>query len=319
MRRWLLAVVGVLLAAEGGVRVLTGTLPPPAGWPTDEYPIKDERTAELADAGGTSVVIVGSSVADVSIDPAGFGEPSLAYNAGLVGATAWIVDVWTREVVVPRLDPRLVVVAVSSRDLNDNGAGVELSDHLFRESEGGRRVLGTESTVDRVERWLDERSALLRYREVLRRPFEAFAGYDPPDRNAAAVTDLGLETHLLDEPYADRATAVEFMRREPLRDFALGGVQQQAFERLVTSLEDDGRIVVVVDVPVTQDYVDAHPRGERDMTEYRAVVDDIVERAGATLVRPGVWDPSFFSDPLHLNGAGVDRLTELLVDRLLTG
>ena len=312
LRRWAAAVVTVLLVAEVGVRLLTDVLPPPAGWPTDEYPLKDERTEELAGDGGVGVVVVGSSVADVSVDPAGLDHARGAYNAGLVGATAWIVDAWTRELVVPRLDPDVVVVAVSSRDLNDNGAGVALSDGLFRRSEGGRRVLGTESTADEVERWLDERSALLRYREVLRRPFEAWAGYDPPDRDAAAITELGLETHLLDERYADRAFAVDFMRREPLRDFALDGVQEAAFERLVTGLVADGRRVVVVDVPVTQDYVDAHPRGEQDMDDYRAVVDAVVARTGAELVRPGVWEPSLFSDPLHLNGAGVDRLTDLL-------
>jgi hypothetical protein len=303
LRRWALAVAAVLLAAEALTRSLTGVLPPPAGWPTDEYPLKDDRTTELAASGGVGVVIVGSSVADVSIDAAELHHARGAYNAGLVGATAQIVDAWTRELVVPRLDPDVVVVAVSSRDLNDNGAGVAVSDESFRQSPGGRRLLRTESAADRLERWLDDRSALLRYREVLRRPLEAFTGYDPPDRNAAAITDSGLETRLLGDDYRGDAEILRFMRDEPLRQFALGGVQQAAFEHLVLGLAAGGRRVVVLDVPVTADYVASHPHGEDDVG---------ARRAGVELVRPGVWADRFFSDPLHLNGSGVARLTSLV-------
>jgi hypothetical protein len=319
MRRWLVAVAVVLLVAELTVRSLTGVLPPPSGWPTDEFPLKDDRTAELADEGGTGVVIVGSSVADVSVDPTALHHPRGAYNAGLVGATSWVVDVWTRLLVVPRLDPDVVIVAVSSRDLNDNSGGAEESDETFRRSAGGRWLLGTESTADRVERWFTERSALLRYREVLRRPVEALAGYDPPDRDAAAITELGLETHLLDTDYRLDDFVDTFFRTQTLRDFALGGDQEAAFRRLVTSLAAGDRRVVVLDVPVTADYVALHPRGADDMADYRAAVDAVVTETGAELVRPGVWASAFFSDPLHLNGAGVERLGPLLAEVVATG
>jgi hypothetical protein len=317
MRRWAVAVVATLVLAEVTVRLVAGSLPPPAGWPSDEYPQKDDRMAELAGDGGAGVAIVGSSVADVSIDPTALPHPRGAYNAGLAGATAWIVDVWTRRLVVPQLDPDVVVVAVSSRDLNDNGLGVSGRDESFRTSRGGRHLLGTESTADRVERWLAERSALVRYREVLRRPLEAWTGYEPPGRDAfGAITDEGLLTEVLEHPYRDDDDTRTFFRTEPLRDFALGGEQQAAFERLVTALVADGRRVIVVDVPVTEDYVEAHPAGSSDMAAYRAVVDRIVAAAGAELVRPGIWDEALFSDALHLNGAGVERLTALLAEVL---
>jgi hypothetical protein len=317
MRRWAAVVVATLVLAEVTVRLVAGSLPPPAGWPSDEYPQKDDRMAELADDGGAGVVIVGSSVADVSIDPTALPHPRGAYNAGLAGATAWIVDVWARRLVVPRLDPDVVVVAVSSRDLNDNGLGVAGWDESFRASRGGQHLLGTESAADTVERWLTERSALVRYREVLRRPLEAWVGYEPPGREAfGAITDAGLQTVLLDDSYRDDEYARTFFRAEPLRDFALGGVQQAAFERLVTALAADGRRVIVVDVPVTEDYVEAHPAGATDMAAYRAVVDRVVADAGAELIRPGIWDERLFSDALHLNGAGVDRLTALVAEAL---
>jgi hypothetical protein len=193
---------------------------------------------------------------------------------------------------------------------------MQLQAERFRASLGGGWLLGTHSVADSVEWWLDEHSALLRNRQSLRRPLEALAGYDPPDRDATVVTDLGLETHLLEQRYRGDERARAFFRREPLRDFDVTDDQLAAVRQLASALVADGVRVVVLDVPVTQDYVDLHPAGAADYARYQAAVDAVVAETGAELLRPGLWPAELFSDPLHPNGLGVERLSEAL-DRYL--
>jgi len=71
-------------------------------------------------------------------------------------------------------------------------------------------------------------------------------------------------------------------------------------------------------VPVTDDYVGLHPRGADDMATYTAAIDALAAASGSEVLRPGRWPEDLFSDPLHLNRAGVERLTAEL-DRYLTG
>lgn len=312
----------MLLAAELAVRAVEGSLPPPTTWASSEYALKDSRIDQLRDHGGVGTVLVGSSVIDVSIDPAALPEsavgPRGAYNAGLIGATPWIVDAWTRLLVVPRLRPDVVVIGVSSRDLNVNGAGNAQTEDRFRTSAGGRHLLGTEGTTDKVDWWLNEHSALLRYRQVLRRPLEALFGYDPPDRNVVTVTKAGLETQMLDQRYQNTERVLSFFRREPLLNFDVNGLERDSFASLIQHLQGQGIRVVVLDTPVTQDYIDAHPRGQADYDTYIRAIDTIVHTTGAKLVRPGIWPPELFADPLHLNRAGADRLTGELARMLET-
>jgi hypothetical protein len=324
--RWLptlAAVVAVLVVAELGVRLLEHRLPPPSGWVSDEYPIKRDRMADLAGTGGVGVALVGSSVMDVSVDPALLSEEATggrgAYNAALIGATPVIVDIWTRELVVPELRPDVVVVAVSSRDLNGNGASMRQHGEDFVASPGGSWLLGSHSIADAAEWWLLEHSALIRHRESLRRPLEAVFGYDPPDRTESALTDLGLQTHLVDDQYRRDRAIQDFFRQQPLRDFAVTDDQLDAVRRLASALETSGIRVVLLDVPVTDDYVELHPRGEADVAAYTAAVDEISTATGAEVLRPGRWPAELFSDPLHLNGAGVRRLSAAVDAYLAAG
>lgn len=307
-------VVATLAAGEVAVRAIEDRLPPASGWVSDEYPAKRARMAELARAGGVEVVVLGSSVVDVAIDPAALSMP--AYNAGLIAASPVIVETWARELAVPLLEPEVAVVGISSRDLNGNGAGMRARDEQFRASLGGAWLLGRHSAADRVEWWLNEHSALVRNRQALRRPLEALAGYDPPDRNRTQLTDLGLETELRDHAFRASGDIVEFFRREPLAGFDVTEDQLGAFRRLVAGLVADGLRVVVLDMPVTDDYVALHPDGAEDHRRYEEAVDEVVAATGAALLRPGVWPDELFADPLHLNAFGGERLTAEL-DALL--
>jgi hypothetical protein len=315
-----LAVV-VLLLAELGIRLVEDRLPPPTEWYTPEYGIKEEQMAGLgARHDGASVVFIGSSVIDVSVDPSKVASPPEdgrpAYNAGLIGANLEMVDVWSEHVVEPSLRPSVVVIGVSSRDVNRNGAGLEGQTPGFYELPAVRRLLGTESAIQKVETRLDDVSLLFRYRTVLRRPLEALFGYDSPDRNLAMNTDLGQELHLADTAYQGGPNVETFFRTEPLLQWAGSETQFGAVRNTIDRLHAAGVRVIVLDVPVTDQYVGLHPRGAEDYRGYEAALNVLAAQTGAELVDTGTWLPAAFSDPLHLNGVGAELLT-VVVDQYL--
>jgi hypothetical protein len=190
--------LAVLLTAEVGVRLVEDRLLPPPDWYTPEYGIKQEQMDDLEDGGGSSIVFIGSSVIDTTLDPAGLTAPGdrPAYNAGLIGANLEMVDRWSELVVEPALRPDVVVLGVSSRDVNRNGAALETQTPGFYRLPAMRRLLGRESIPEQIERRAGELSRLVRYRTVLRRPLESIGRYDGPDRNLPMNDDRGMERHL---------------------------------------------------------------------------------------------------------------------------
>lgn len=318
-----LAVV-VLLLAELGIRLVEDRLPPPVEWYTPEYGIKEEQMAGLAERhDGASVVFIGSSVIDVSVDPSQVASPPEdgrpAYNAGLIGANLEMVDVWSEHVVEPALHPSVVVIGVSSRDVNRNGAGLESQTPGFYKLPAVRRLLGTESAIQKVETEVSDLSRLFRYRTVLRRPLEALFEYDSPDRNLALNTDLGQELHLADIAYQGGPNVEDFFRAEPLLAYTPSETQFGAVRRTIERLHAAGVRVILLDVPVTEQYVSLHPRGAEDYLGYEAGLNVLAAQTGAELVDTGTWLPPAFSDPLHLNGFGAELLTTVVDQYLRDG
>ena len=315
--RVVLAVASVvLLAAEVGVRLVEDRLPPPADWYTPEYALKQSQMAELAASGGASVVFIGSSVIDVSIDPAqldgALTDERPAYNAALLGANLEMVDVWSEHVVEPTLDPDVVVIGVSSRDVNRNGASLEGQTPGFYRLPAVRRLLDTESPLERFERWAGDVSRLVHHRRALRRPLEALFGYDAPGEDVVRNTDLGHELHLADTTYRGDPTVEQFFRSDPLLAFAPSETQLGALRRTIRRLRADGVRVLLLDVPVTEHYLALHPAGAADYETYEIAIRLLAEQEGAELLDAGTWSPSGFSDPLHLNVEGTRALTRVV-------
>jgi len=321
LRIALVSALLVLLAGEGTVRLLEEQLLPPPDWYTPEYNIKQDQMADLEERGGASVVFIGSSVIDVALDPAGLTDPGdrPAYNAGLIGANPEMVDRWSELVVEPALRPDVVVIGLSSRDVNRNGVALESQTAGFYRLPAMRRLLGRESIPEQIERRAGELSRLVRYRTVLRRPLETIGDYDAPDRNRPMNDERGMELHLRDAPYQGGQRIEDFFRNEPLHDFALSEVQLTALQRTIDRLQDAGVRVILVDVPVTTQYVTLHPNGASDYRAYEVAVNQLAADTGIELLDAGLWAQDSFSDPLHLNGVGGDALTGLVDGYLLDG
>ncbi len=237
-----------------------------------------------------------------------------AYNAALGSATIGMVAAFTRAVVVPDLDPDVVVVGISSRELNANAPEQDAIESRFFDASELRHRLGTESILDRADRVLGDVFEVVRYRSVLRDPENWI---DPtPAWDGSITRDDGLFLDFLDSTYHDDPTVLRRMRYGALRDFEIGSDQVATLRRLLTDLRRGGRRVLLLATPVSQDYVDQYPRGAADHERYLATVSDLADEVGVEFASAGVWDDAYMADPLHTNGAGARRLTQLVRDTL---
>jgi hypothetical protein len=317
----ILVALAFILLCEAVVRLL-----PLDGWATGEWPTSEygRKFAEMErmgrEDGGGGVVFVGSSVVDSSVDPVLFDRrfnPRVpSYNAATLGAGAGVTARWTRLAVVPSLRPSVVVVGVSSRDVNSNSGQIREHERLFEESAEIRRLAGRESLGDRLERAVAERSALLRYRSAFRQPFRLLTGQPRKEIFAFTPGPRGMDRYFLDRSYSFSGARALDLRRNVLVNFDPRGEDLRELGRLARDLVRDGVLVVFVDVPVTSDYIDAHPRKVSDYRLYQAELERAVRESGAKLIRTGVWPSRFFAEPLHVNRAGSRRFTSLLAERL---
>lgn len=318
LRTILAAIVIALVLAEVSVRLLADQLPPPEGWPTEEYAEKVDQIRALERDGGAGVVAFGSSVMDVSFDPAQLATdaaPRGAYNAGVLGTSPSVINRWAHLGVLDALRPDTVLVGISSRDLNANGVATRGLDQLFLDAPEVQHLLGTESFADRIQRRLEKWSSLVAHRESLRRPLQSTGAWTP-EAFVLDLTPRGFDAELADDTYRADAQLQDFYRANLLHDFRLSQAQIKALEQFLTELENEGTRAVVVDVPVTELYVTLHPRGAADVDDYEAAIAGVAERSGAELVSFGRWDSALFADPLHVNGAGATRVTTELGDYL---
>ena len=304
------------MVLEVGARLLDPYLPTPAQWPDAATATKVVQmdTRECAD-----VVFVGNSMARDAFDPAVFtaADPlsRTAYNASLDAASPAQLARWVPEEVVERLDPSTVVVALSSADLNDNAAAGQAALASYETSTGGRNDL-----LGAIQRQAADWSAIVRHRESLRDPeavLDAVAAA-ADDTNAPRPSADGIEGVIgidgqglsrRDLEHTEQPATRRFVADQLLNDYALGPEQLEAAGDLLTRLDRVGVDVVLVALPVTDDYVALHPGGEADYDEYRAAMADLAEAADVPFHDlSGTTDS--FADTHHLNGVGSQRVSE---------
>lgn len=325
--RRLLTFVGagvvVLVVAEGVTRVLSPALPAPEEWGDEATAVK---VAQMDALGCADVVFAGNSVARDDFDPDAFASDGgrSAYNAALDAASPAQLERWLPDEVVPRLDPSVVVWAITSPDLNDASPAGQAALRSYDESVGGR-----EDLVGRLQRPLIEHVALARYRETLASPpalwrgiGDRLAGDDADRPSPAGIPDVlgplgqGLSRRPL-EYVPDDPVVTTFARDQLLADFHVGGEQLAAAHDLIADLDARGVDVVLVLPPVTDEFVGLHPQGEESFADYRAAVASLSSDTGAPVIDlTSYGDDSWFADTHHLNARGSDAITRILTTEL---
>lgn len=321
-RRWKLGggrtaliAVAVLVMAELVARVLAGGLPNP-DWNFAQTDRKVTEMQALADAGvSADVVLLGNSSVNgafVSEELERLTGLDTVFNAGLDGSSMRQTEDWALNVVVPLLKPETVVIGLTSRDLNDASSSNEEVFMNYLNSRGRARFLGEETYGQRVQRALSEVSALVRISRFIRDPGSLVTQYNP-DGPATG------EFVLPGEDYAPRPIDITRTRERALNDYTLGGVELEAFTRLVRSLENAGVEVIVVEMPyVAADYLELHPDGANDYAAYRDLVAGFTTTQGLPYVDLTTypWTTDEFYDFLHVNSAGIAIVNQLVADAL---
>lgn len=312
----------VVLVVELAVRAIEPALPPPAGWPDTATHTKVTQLERLARADCTDVVFVGNSMSRDDFVPEVFSRADPAgrtsYNASLDAASPVLLLRWTRDEVLPATDPATVVIGVASFDMNDAAATPAAALRSFDDA-----PYTAEGTIAGIEATFTRHLAIVRNRQSLRDPeavrtalFDRLRGRhaDRPGpqglEGVIAADGHGLSRRELE--FRGDAATVDRLRRQFLEPFEIGGQQLDALTELITVVESSGATAVLVVLPVTDAFGEAHPDGAEDIEAFRAALDRVVAGTGATIVEAPDLTTDHFADTHHLNGTGADRLSASL-------
>lgn len=314
------AVLVVLLLA--GERFARAVAPLPADrvWPDVEAQVKADHAQEVgARDGREEVIFTGSSISDAAFAPdvvAGGVPGDLSmYNYAQEGSAAATSAEFVRVAVLDQVDPDLVIMGLTSNELNDGGTTQRELEELQRNSRGFRVAAGTPTVADRINEWFTTRSDLLAHRPVLRDPYRLFrehgttakAPWNDPDTGALLRhRENSYEAPVTDDPEA--AARLEAV----YGNFAVGGHQLSAVRDLAAAVRDRGGSLVVVELPVF-------------LPGFLATIDDgaaLLEKTHDALVeleqeacverldlRSMLQEERYWSDPVHVNGAGTQAIS----------
>lgn len=311
----------ILVAVELASRMIAPSLPvDPGKWPRIEIASKLDQIRDIANSGKkVEVLFAGSSMMAGGIDPVAFTEASglSSYNAAFAGPSMRTITPWVLDVVEPLLRPDVVVVGIQSRELSDNGPKNEVMYDKFINSPGYKQTKGT--VASRLEGDIEQLSYFLRYRRALREPSQLFAT-DEASQQALAETELrqviGPSGMRMEEPsdYKRPAKLIRGLYEKTLVDFAVGGPEFEALKDLHAGLEAEGVEMILLNMPVTDDYWAAHGDPEADREAYHRLIDDFVAETGVTLIdaEDGFSSSEPFRDPVHLDIEGRQAMAEAL-------
>lgn len=329
------AIVVVLVAANAAAAAIGPNVPREAG--------SEERVFIKADQiherdGATDVVVLGSSESGAGLIPSQLveGTDGLegAYNAALVGATFDLQREWATRIVLPQLDPEVVVVGLLP------SAGLDLSDTDLDPAEGTAEAY--RSAFDQIDpgglgsiSWeLRQRSALIRYRPLLRSPSAAWHGLQN-------TLQGGIEDPTDDDPTMDAR-----LERNPRKVLALTGEDGELLEYRPDTAPGLGNEAAVAaftaasqlptDLGPLQDLLEAiEASGAQPVLAIGPVDREVLERDGADLsgldelddelqawaaergvptfsVFDQTWPAADFNDRQHLDASGAQRWSEEL-------
>ena len=332
--------VGLLVAAELTVRAFAPRVAPLLEWRDWECQHKAEAIEGLGRRGGASVVAVGSSTmnaafdAQQSTDILRLDRP--AFNAALNAATFRTLELWLLGFVIPKLQPDLIVLGLDSFQFSDNNLVGERGFKMFRSSMAWRHRRADASAFQRLLRWAEEHSFLVRYRHFFREPgrwgmkpppfttrvrrfVKEFRGSFARDRGKrAAVSPLGM----LEALSLFGRTPYETVRTDRMReawvrfvkDYRIGSSELDALGRIVDAIRAADVALLLVLMPATQDWVDFHPRGAQDFDAFKVAVAGFVAERDAPFLdaRSGFTSLDEYADALHCNPVGRERFTGIL-------
>lgn len=310
-RLWLVIAATTLVVlglAELSVRVAADRLPEPLTWYHPVAQVKVGQMAQRAAEGrGAEVVFVGTSQTAEGIDPVRFSERApgrpATYNAAVLAGYPAVSRRFVPEQVLPVLHPQTVVFGVSPFDLE---AGEEAP---YDQAEA--TATGLLADVDRA---LAERSALVRYRSVLRDPAQwprVAAGLpgEVDDVRREAVGEDG--RWLL---YSGRGCAVGTVQapRDGRTEIAVDPDRDAAVRSTLRSIRSSGARPVLLTVPVPACALPEPLRARYDDGRRRLAALAAEEQVDLIDVTDQMVEDWWYQDSGHLGPEGAQRWTDLV-------
>ncbi|MGH2753394.1 MAG: SGNH/GDSL hydrolase family protein [Actinomycetota bacterium] len=313
---------GVLILVEALSRFISPSLPvDPGKWPRKEIAQKlDQMRTYVNDREDIDVVFAGSSMMAGGVDPVEFNEESglQSYNAAFAGASTKTSVLWIRDVIEPLLQPEVVVLGVQTRELSDDSSKNNIMNRIFENSPGYKQ--STESVASQVEGSLERISYFLRYRRAFRTPSVLFrADGREALQNTEVRQEIGPWGSRADEPGHYRVSEAfkENIYEKTFVNLEMGGEEYRSIVTLAEALEERDVKLVVLSMPVTDDYWDAHEDPEGDRQEYNVLLDGLVDETGVTVIdaEDAFTTTEVFRDPVHLDIEGRIAFSAMLAER----
>ena len=304
----------VLGLAEALTRMFAPSLPAePGEWPRTEMAQKLDQMRNYDNEGRRfDAVFVGSSMTADGIDPNAFSKASgkEGYNSAFAGPSIRTIAPWAVDVADPLLHPKAVIVGVQSRELNDNGAKNIRMYQSFLTSPGFKQFHGT---TGQLERRLENLSDFLKYRRLFRKPNDLLHTGANPFAGVHLRQQIGARGARIENNVDYRNTDVfsEHLYEETLTDFHVGGPEYDALVDLSKTLKAQGIKLIVMTMPVTPAYWQAHKHPVKDKEAFHHIIHKFATVTGTTMIDAENAFPDHlpFREPMHLDVEGAAALS----------
>lgn len=319
LARKLVAAGGVLVLANLVLAVVGPALPEPVTFPTREIQLAIDRLDERSASTCVDLLVTGNSVAAEALSAQRLAE-GVGLATGVVSVlpgSIGTVDVdWMNRVTLPRADPGTVVYVASPLMFVPEDIAADYGLGIYR-----RAIAVRHGWAGDLHRWAIDGLPLMRYRlaladieglvdqaqgdvpETYDEVIEAAGWTLEPDGHIASTGTWSGSSSFLDrlEVEADRLAG-----RWRIDEDQVAALAEQ-FRRL----DGEGRRVIVVIPPVTDDLIDAYPGGPPGFEAYLDAARGLGEGSGPVVVDLSTepYTDDLFRDTHHLNEAGSRRLT----------
>ena len=312
LRTVVICVVVILLLAEGFTRLIASHLPAPLVWDNYETQRKVQEMDGLSAHGGADVAFLGSSLVEVGVMPLvidhQLGHRIVTYNAALASSIPRMDAVWAEKIVVPRLHPKYLVLGLGAYDLGAEGVQRLAFLNALESSMGYKESTDTEDPIQKGNQWLGDVSALWYHKYQLRDPETVlkaiFHSPQPVDEAAQGLTALGRETDSQYLPFDNTP-------RLDIADWSLGTKDADAVVQLIRYASARGIKVIIIDMPVTNQFIDRMPDGAGSFRVFQNALESISQKYHATLLSfDTIRKTALFSDDIHMNHKGAYLFSE---------
>ncbi|MBW4468654.1 MAG: hypothetical protein KME07_24785 [Pegethrix bostrychoides GSE-TBD4-15B] len=266
----------------------------------------------LRTQGKPDILVMGSSRSLQGIDPAALeealaaqGHPGLrVYNFGINGATAQVMNLLVQHILTPEQLPKLIIWGDGSRAFN-NGRPDRTYDQILS-SPGYHRVAAGEQPIPaRTFAW-EIPTFVSTSNKALSSAARSTQAAHPVNSDLTVQGFEKITEEYDPNRYYQRFPYVPGQFDADYRAFNLRGEQAEATTELARFARAEGITLVVVNLPLSRDYLDAVRRDyERQFQQHMWQLARQEQFMFRNLSQqPELMNNSYFADPSHINYKG---------------